>query len=94
VDDKGLEHLKGLTADQDFGLNLRITKVTGPGLKQLQSIKGLRSLSLDYTPIDDVGVDELKGLAQLRSLSLVHTNVTDEGVKRLRQALPNCKIGK
>jgi hypothetical protein len=50
-------------------------------------------LWLPNTKIGDAGLEHLKGLTQLQFLALGNTAVTDAGVKKLRQALPNCKIG-
>ena len=51
-------------------------------------------LDLLGTEVTDAGLEHLKGLSELQSLDIHNTKVTDEGVKKLRQALPNCDIGR
>jgi hypothetical protein len=66
-----------------FGLDLRETKVTDAGLKDLAGLQSLQVLRLSFTPVTDAGLKELAGLKSLQVLSLHSTSVTDAGLKEL-----------
>ena len=75
-------------------VNLASSSVTDAALEHLKRLTKLKTLHLVGTNITDAGLEHLEGLTQLKALSLDHTRVTDEGEERLRQALPECKIGR
>jgi hypothetical protein len=86
-----LKGLKGLRV-----LDLRNTKVTDAGLKELRAFPELRTLAvgLHYCVTDD-GLREIAALKQLRTLYLHRgssSRWTPAGVEDLRKALPNCTI--
>jgi DNA-binding response OmpR family regulator len=57
----------------------------------LESLQGLRFLSLAETRVGDRGLDHLRPLSQLQELHLDYTEITDRGLEKLA-ALPNLKI--
>jgi len=66
------------------GIDLRGTKATDVGLKELQELKGLRILDLRDTQITDAGLKELKELKGLQTLDLRSTQITDVGLNELQ----------
>jgi internalin A len=96
---KRFEHLAGLSLYEtnvtDIGLkDLKDCKnlwhltlpgaITDEGMKELNGMRSLTSLSLCQTRITDAGLKELKGLANLRFLDLTGTQVTDVGLRELK----------
>ena len=77
-----LVHLKSLTKLKK--LQLRATKVTGPGLVNLQGMKDLRSLNFNECGITDEGLGYLKGLDNLERLELWSTKITDAGLANVK----------
>jgi outer membrane lipoprotein-sorting protein len=88
--DVGLKHYLA-AVEPPTTLNLRGTRVTDAGLKELAGLKTLKKLDLP-TQVTDAGLKELAGLKSLQLLNLEGTDVTDAGVERLQKALPGCKI--
>lgn len=78
VQDKGLDHLKGLTQIKE--LRLAQTKILGPSLAPFVN---LQSLDLNETPFKDEGMKYLRGMTHLRRLSLRSTLITDAGLENL-----------
>jgi internalin A len=70
------------------------TQVTDAGLKELASLKKLRTLVLQKTKVTDAGLKELASCKQLRVVDLQKTSVTEAGVEELQMALPSCNIYK
>jgi hypothetical protein len=90
VDDKGLEHLAGLTDLR--ALYLESTPVGDAGLVHLRRLTNLRSLALTGTRVTNAGLVHLKGLTCLQALDLSYTGVTEDGINELRRALPGAEI--
>jgi hypothetical protein len=57
--------------------------ITDTGLKYIEGLTQLYSLSLIGTRITDAGLQHLKRLTQLRILSLIGTRITDTGLQHL-----------
>ncbi|MGA2035645.1 MAG: hypothetical protein ABSG68_25635 [Thermoguttaceae bacterium] len=91
----GPPELRWLLGDDFFTtvtkLDLTQTEINDAGLKRLEGLTGLQSLSLGDR-VTDAGLEHLKGLTQLHALNLQATKVTDAGIQGLQKALPNCKI--
>jgi internalin A len=65
-------------------LNLRSTKVTDAGMKELRDLTNLQELVLGSTKVTDVGLKELKELNSLKKLCFDSCpKVTDAGMKEL-----------
>jgi len=64
-----------------FALDLRRTRITDKGLKDLAALPSLAALDLGLTPVTGDGLKELKGLKNLTALSLWGAEVSDAGVK-------------
>jgi Leucine-rich repeat (LRR) protein len=64
-------------------LNLWGAPVTGAGLKEVATLKNLKSLLLGQTKVTDAGLRELAPLKDLATLDLGGTKVTDDGLKEL-----------
>ena len=65
-----------------FGSN---KKVTNDGLKELQGLKNLKSLTVFFCEqITDDGMKHVKGLTTLEKLSITNTGVGDDGVAALK----------
>jgi hypothetical protein len=73
-------------------LDLRGSKVTDDGLKELRRLHRLENLWLTETGITDAGTIHLEALKTLKEIDFTGTNVTKEGVSGLRRALPDCNI--
>ena len=82
IDDAAMAHLA--TLEHLKSLNLKGTKVRGPGLRYLTGLKNLEGLGLGHTLVDDSSLDVLATMPQLRELSLAGTRVTAEGLLKLR----------
>ena len=65
------------------GLELRNTKITDAGLKELKSLKSLTALYVGGTKLSDVGMDEISKMTALEMLDLSDTNITDQGLKKI-----------
>ena len=81
VNDAGLEPLKDLTALQYLYIE---GPVTDAGLKHLNGLSDLQSLSLDSTNVTDAGLEHLKGLTTLKKLRLDTPRITDAGREHLK----------
>jgi internalin A len=57
--------------------------ITDTGLKELATLKNLRSLNLASTQVTGAGLKELAAIKNLRSLNLANTHVTGAGLKEL-----------
>jgi hypothetical protein len=64
-------------------LNLRGTKVTNEGLKEIAGFTQLEKLSLERTKVTDEGLKELTGFKNLKVLYIYGTGVKGEGLKHL-----------
>ena len=64
-------------------LDLRYTKTTDAGLKEVAHLKTLTWLRLDYTKITDAGLEEVAKLKNLSHLFLFDTQITDVGLKEV-----------
>lgn len=60
-------------------------RITDAGLKHLEPLKKLASLSLHYTGITDSGLHWLKPLPMLKELNIGGTAVTDKGFETLKR---------
>lgn len=89
VDDAGLAHLARLVDLRSLSLP-GATRVKGPGLTHLKSLKHLHRLDLTGTAIDDTDLKHLEPLPWLEDLRLGQTRVTSAGVARLK-SLTNLK---
>lgn len=70
--------LKNLT-----GLDLSATRLTGPGLANLQELTNLEQLGLAQLEIDDDDLALLSSLRKLKTLNLAGTTVTNAGLAHL-----------
>ena len=82
VTDDWLKTLAG--ADTLRRINLANCAIQGEGLRHLQSLRGLRELSLTLTPVTDDALRHLAGLTELRSLGLASTQCTGTGFQYLK----------
>ena len=91
----GPKWLRRLLGDDFFmtvtKLDLMQTEIGDAGLKQLEGLTDLQSLSLGER-VTDAGLAHLTGLLQLRSLDVKKTQVTDAGIQGLQKVLPHCKV--
>jgi hypothetical protein len=82
--DAGLINIRGLWDVEE--LYLGFTGITGPGLKYLGRMDGLRILSLYESPVTDTGLAYLAGLRDLQELNLACCRrVTDEGLRHVAE---------
>ncbi|MGA2616350.1 MAG: hypothetical protein ABSF26_01995 [Thermoguttaceae bacterium] len=72
-------------------LDLTQTEIPDAGLKKLEGLTDLQSLSLGEG-VTDAGLVHLQGFIQLQTLDLTKTRCTAAGLLELQEALPNCKI--
>ncbi len=72
-------------------LDLTQTEIDDEGLKRLEGLTDLESLSLGER-VTDAGLVHLEGLPQLHALNLRATQVTAAGVLDFQKAAPNCAI--
>ncbi len=92
VTDTGLKRLAALA-------NLEVLwihggHVTDAALKDLSRLTRLRALCVSGDQITDAGIPDLAALRTLRYLTLAETRVTKAGMDELKNALPECEIGK
>ncbi len=80
----GKDGIRPKSADEVIKLELRDTKTTDAGLKELAFLKNLETLSLPAT-VTDTGLKELAKLENLTTLYLADSQVTDGGLKELQQ---------
>ena len=59
------------------------TRVTDVGLRHLEGLSRLETLSLARTQVSDMGLRHLEGLSRLRCLDLEGTQASDTGLVRL-----------
>jgi len=76
IQDKGMEHLAGLTNLRE--LRLAQTRITGTSLAPFAN---LESLDVSYSRFNDEGMKALAGLKSLKRLALKDTLVTDAGLE-------------
>ena len=76
-------HLEVLAVEGEF---------TDQGLRQLESLKELRSLSLWSDAITEEGLGFATRLPHLRLLGIFGAQITETKIDRLRAALPNCDV--
>jgi hypothetical protein len=72
-------------------LDLTQTDIPDDGLKHLDRLSDLQSLSLGDR-ITDAGLSNLQSLSQLHTLNLRTTRVTEAAIRDLHKALPHCTI--
>ena len=101
ISDDGLRHFAGLRGlkflNLDSGKITRNGMILGPrltdaGLKHIEGLVNLESLTISGQGITDAGLAHLKGLTSLQVLSLLGTQVTLTGIIKLSEALPNTDI--
>ena len=85
IDDQSLELLAGL--DRLQSLMLRNTKVTGIGLKHLEDLTLLGSLTIHNSPVSDRDIDELAALNSVVIYDLRGTKISGMGKQRLDRIL-------
>jgi formylglycine-generating enzyme required for sulfatase activity len=81
VSDADLSRLRALLALED--LDLRGSRVAGPGLAHLAALASLKRMDLSNTPVDDAGLASLPRLPALESLALDETAIGDAALNRL-----------
>ncbi len=59
-------------------------EATNAGLKHIESLPQIKTLSLSDTEVTDAGLEHLKRLTRLKELDLNRTQVTDAGLERLK----------
>lgn len=59
-------------------------QITDADLEPVESLAGLRILTLRGTQITDEGLERIKGLAQLQDFDLSQTKVTDAGLQHVK----------
>jgi hypothetical protein len=91
ITDDSLENLDGLT--HLIWLDLSGTAVTDAGLQRVAQLTGLKELYLNHTAVTDAGLVHLEQLDQLHVLGLEGTQTTDAGRRKLREKLPQLKLG-
>jgi hypothetical protein len=91
ITDAALRHLKDLT-ELEY-LDLDRTDITDGGLTQLKPLRKLRGLQVAFTTIGDAGLEHLSTLPHLKELNARGTKVTKEGVDKLKQRLPELRVG-
>jgi hypothetical protein len=91
--DAGLRNLCALPSLQKNLLQLTLSrsKITDTGLKELTSLKHLRTLALGQTNVSDAGMKELATLASLQTLDLSGLPLTAAGLKDLA-ASPSLQV--
>jgi hypothetical protein len=67
--------------------------VTDEELAKISGLVNLEELNLNDTSVTDAGLEHLKGLKKLKTIHLYRTGVTERGVSRLRESLPNLRVG-
>jgi hypothetical protein len=92
VTDAGLKRLAALA-------NLEVLwihggHVTDAALKSLSRLTRLRALCVSGDQITDAGIPDLAALRNLRYLTLAETRVTQAGMDELKNAMPECEIGR
>jgi Leucine-rich repeat (LRR) protein len=92
VSDAGLKHLKLLTTLRQLGLHE--CRIGDAGLENLGSLVDLEALHLNGTDITNEGLRHLRRLTNLKLLELINTRITETAVAELKEALPDCKIGR
>ena len=73
-------------------LDLRQTKVSNAGAKELATCKELRSLNLFDTDTGDYALHALVNLKKLERLYLYQTKATERGIDRLKEAIPGLRV--
>jgi len=91
ITDAALPHLKSLT-ELEY-LDLDRMGVTDAGLEQLKALQNLRGLQVAFTTVSDAGLVHLGALPNLKELNARGTKVTEAGVDKLKQQLPEIKVG-
>ncbi len=64
-------------------LNLRETKLTDTGLKELTAFTNLTKLDLSFTHLTDAGIRDVTSFKKLTTLAISYTPVTDKGLQEL-----------
>ena len=59
-------------------------EATNAGLKHIEGLPQIETLSLSDTEVTDAGLEHLKRLTRLKELDLNRTQVTDAGLERLK----------
>lgn len=87
----GLKHLSQLENLQRLALTR--THIDDSHLPIFQTLPMLQDLTLYECNITDAGVESLAQLKGLKRLAINDTKITEAGAEKLRQALPDTKIG-
>jgi Leucine-rich repeat (LRR) protein len=91
ITDAALPHLKSLT-DLEY-LDLDRTGISDAGLEHLKALRNLRGLQVAFTTVSDAGLVHLEALPNLKELNARGTKVTQAGVDKLKQQLPEIRVG-
>jgi len=91
ITDAALPHLKHLT-ELEY-LDLDRTGITDAGLEHVTALRNLRGIQFAFTEVGDAGLEHLHVLSNLREVNARGTKVTKAGVDRLKQRLPDIRIG-
>ena len=73
------------SAEEVVTLNLRNTRITDIGLKELRGFRNLHALDIGNTGVRGIGLDDLKNLNRLTRLNLDNTGVTEVELKLLKE---------
>ena len=73
-------------------LELNDVGISDSGLTHLETMDGLRFLSLAGSPVTDAGLESLSHFIDLETLNLGGTKVTKQGVSKIQDLLPGCRI--
>jgi hypothetical protein len=92
ITDAGLVSLTKMS--QLTWLELDGAEITDRGLIHVGQLHDLKILCLGGRQISDAGLRHIKGLHQLRSVELKASQITDDGVRSLKEALPECEVGR
>ena len=68
-------------------LNLRGTRIDGPGLANLAGLADLKTIYINSSQVSD---DRQAGLEKLTALRALNSRA---GIERLRKALPRVRVG-
>lgn len=100
VTDAGLKHLRNMK--KLILLDLSDCEITDSGLSSLGHFPQIRNLWLskltrygddDRSSLTDQCVDYLVTLKSLTDVKIADSKLTDAGIERLKQGLPNAKVG-
>lgn len=82
IDNRMIPNLNGLPLTE---LSLSETELSGGLLKELATLKHLRSLDLSKTKINDLAMVSIAELTELEDLNLAGTNISATGIAQLKK---------